>query len=108
MNKIKEFFMKLFGKKQKMLDEAKKEENINIETNTKEDFINNLKSKYENKEETEKLNLFQMFRAKKIKEEDLTKEQYDQISEMYDKKIAEEKKKIEYLDKKLAKLKKEA
>lgn len=101
--------MKLFGKKQKMLDEAKVEEkNDNIETNTKEDFVNNLKSKYENKEETEKLNLFQMFRAKKIKEEDLTKEQKDMISEMYDVKIAEEKKKIEYLDKKLAKLKKEA
>jgi len=44
MNKIKEFFMKLFGKKQKMLEEAKIEEkNVNNKNKIKEDFINYLK-----------------------------------------------------------------
>ena len=101
--------MKLFGKKQKMLEEGKiNRENISMTDNGKEDFINNLKSKYVNSEEEKTIRLFQLFDSYKIKEEDLTKEQYAKISEMYDIKIAEEKRKIEYLNKKLLKYKKEA
>ena len=94
--------MKLFGKKQKLLDEVKKEErDTNISTKAREDFINSLKN--ESKEESQKINLFQLFRTRKIKEEDLNEEQKEIISEMYDKKILEEKKKIEYLKNKLLK-----
>lgn len=102
MNKIKEFFRKIFGKKTKRLNEASvtKESIVNQEV-TQEDFINNLKSKYQ--ESDEKLKLFEMFRHKKIKEEELTEEQKKQIEEIYDKKILEEKKKIEFLNKKILK-----
>ena len=98
ISEIKNFFAKIFGKTPKLLNEA----SIEVEStkeHTKDDFISELKLKYI--AEDEKLKIFKMFRNKEIKEEQLTEEQVKQISDMYDKRIEEEKKKIAFLKSKI-------
>jgi len=106
MNKIKEFFLKLLGKEIKKLDEPKEEISQKIEKKENEVFIDSLKSKYINKEEEERRNLFLLFRKKQIREEDLTEVQKQQISEMYDKEIAKVEKETENYKNKILKYKK--
>ena len=106
MNKIKEFFLKLFGKEQKKLDKAKEEVIQKVEKNESENNLDSLKSKYINKEEEENRKLFILFRKKQIKEEDLTEAQKQQISEMYDKEIAKVEKETEHYKNKILKYKK--
>ena len=101
MNKIIEFFKKIFGKKQDLI-EAPKEEIKDNETITNYAFINDMKAQYNNEEESNNIKLFRAFRAGQIKETDLTEEQKEILNKIYDEKIAEEKMKIAKLNKKLA------
>ena len=106
MNKIKEFFMKLFGKEQKKLDKPKEDVIQTVVKSEKEEFLDSFRSRYINKEEEEKRKLFILFRKKQIKEEELTEVQKQQISEMYDKEIAKVEKETESYKNKILKYKK--
>ena len=101
MNKIIEFFKRIFGKKQELIEAPKEEIKVN-ETITNDTFINDMKAQYNNEEESNNMKLFKAFRNGQIKEADLTEEQKEILNKIYDEKIAEEKMKIAKLNKKLA------
>lgn len=99
--KIKEFFRKLFTKKEIVYETV----TINMEENKKE-FANSIKVESEVEADIELLNLQRKIRNGEIKIEDLTEEQEDKLIDLYDKQIAVKKAKIEELKKKIEKVKK--
>lgn len=99
-NKIKNFFKNLFVKKDR------NEETVVVEKNEeeKENFKEYIKMTED--EETQLLELQRKYRRGEIAESDLTDEQIDALSNLYDKQIEELKKSIEAKEQKIAEYKK--
>lgn len=97
-SKMKNFFKKLFKKKDKnVIDKTvKDEESIEKESNS---FKENIK--IEEDEETKILELQKRYRRGEIAENDLTEEQVEALSELYDKQIDALRKIIEEKEKQI-------
>ena len=96
--KIKEFFMKLFGiKKQELLIEDVKHESVS--DIRKEEFENNIKVSND-EEEQRILKLRKDFESGIILEEDLSKDDFDKLYNLYEREIQLTKESIQnYRDK---------
>ena len=101
-SKVKNFFRSLFNKK-KNNDQVVIEENDSVKENNNEfkEYI-----KMTEDEETKLLELQRRYRRGEIAESDLTDEQIEALSNLYDKQIAELKKSIEAREQKIAEYKK--
>ena len=99
--KIKQFFKRLFSKKESSIIEVPEmANNINgADEDKRSSFMEDIK-KIED-EETILLKLQKKYRNGEIKEEDLTEEQINSLCKLYDKQIAELKKSNEYRKQKL-------
>lgn len=97
--KIKKFFKNLF-KRNKDIDK----EEINSEKEEHSNFKEYIKMTED--EETKLLELQRKYRAGEIAENDLTDEQIDDLSKLYDKQIEELKKSIALKEQKIAEYKK--
>lgn len=84
--KIKNFFKKLFNKKDKVVEEQLNSEEINVNENNNDfkDYI-----KITEDEETQLLELQRKYRRGEIAEKDLTDEQIKSLCDLYDKQIIE-------------------
>lgn len=96
MEKIKDFFRRIFGIKEeiKVIQEPAKSEEEVKEVTINNKFNSDLQNAVVDELEKEAKELFKMFRNKEIQEEDLTDEQKTKISDMYDKEIEKVKKSI--------------
>lgn len=100
-NKIKKFFKNLFDRN-KNADNTVKENNIEKEEHSNfKEYI-----KMTEDEETQLLELQRKYRAGEIAENDLTDEQIDALSKLYDKQIEDLKKSIALKEQKIAEYKK--
>lgn len=99
--KVKNFFRNLFAKKKKK--EVIKEEVTGVKEE-KEEFMEYIKMTED--EETKLLELQRKYRRGEIAENDLTDEQIEALSNLYDKQIAELKKSIAEREQKIAEYKK--
>lgn len=100
-NKIKKIFKNLFGRN-KNVDNTVKENNIEKEEHSNfKEYI-----KMTEDEETQLLELQRKYRAGEIAENDLTDEQIDALSKLYDKQIEDLKKSIALKEQKIAEYKK--
>lgn len=99
--KTKKFFRKLFGKKNSN-NEVVREETCVVKENNNElkEYI-----KMTEDEETKLLELQRRYRRGEIAENDLTDEQIEALSNLYDKQIAELRKSIEAREEKIAEYK---
>lgn len=100
---IKDFFAKIFKKKQKDIIREVVSEEINKEKENNE-FKEYIKRTED--EETKLLELQRRYHNKEIDAEELTEEQIDALCKLYDKQIAELEKTIEIKEQKLAEYKK--
>lgn len=101
-NKIKKFFRKIFGKKEKRVqDELIHNESLEKEKN--ENFKEYIKRTED--EETKLLELQRKYHNKEIDESTLTDEQIDALCDLYDKQIEELEKTIAIKEKQLAEYK---
>lgn len=101
-NKIKSFFKKLFNNGQDNNQVVSADNNIlNENDNEFRDYI-----KMTEDEETKLLELQRKYREGEIAEDDLTDEQIEALSNLYDKQIQELKKSIEIREQKIAEYKK--
>ena len=100
MKSIKDFFRRIFGRKNKLLNAS----NDTIEA-LESEKTNEKLTEFEMKiqKNNEKIKLFQMFRKGEIKEELLTIQQKEIIKELYKEKIDIEKRKIQNLTNKIMK-----
>ena len=101
MSKIKDFFTKLFRKETQKLIEAPKIETIEKEA---QDIFRE-KMIIDNSKESEALKLQRGFREGNINEEDLTEEEFDKLSNLYERQISETKASIENYKKKIINIK---
>lgn len=99
--KIKNFFKKLFGKKDNINSTVSADNIPNIveERTIKDTFIQNIKNI--SSEETELLKLQKQYRIGEIQENDLTEEQINSLSTLYDTQILNLKKSNEARKQKL-------
>ena len=100
LNKIRNFFKNLFGKKQVEVNEeivAEQQESSN-------EFKDSIKMTEE--EENQLLELQNKYRRGEIAENDLTEEQIDALCDLYDKQIEEIKQSIKVKEEKIAEYKK--
>jgi len=97
--KIKNFFKNLFGKSAKV-EVANEAEDTAKANNFKESI------KMIEDEDSKLLELQRRYRRGEIAESDLTEQQIDDLSELYDRQIAELKKSIELKEQKIAEYKK--
>lgn len=101
--KIKNFFRKIFGKKQEIVEDKKVE--ISEDEMEKSDIFKDYIRKIDN-EETDLLDLQRRYRRGEIADNDLTQEQIDSLCLLYDKQIVELKRSIEAKENQLSKYKK--
>jgi len=102
--KIKRFFLNLFHKETIIDNSSTITENLIIESDNKRNaFIESLKNIED--EETKLLKLQKRFRSGEVKEEDLTKEQINSLSDLYSKQIERLRKSNELRRKKLVEYK---
>ena len=102
--KIKNFFRKIFGKK----EDSVKSEIEEIKNNNEQEKNDSLKEyiKRINDEETEILELQMRYRRGEIADNDLTQEQINSLCMLYDKQIKELKRTIKAREQQLSKYKK--
>lgn len=96
LDKIKNFFKRLFSKKEEMKAET-------VDTKKENDFINNIKIEEDN-EEKRLLKLQYLIVEDVITEEELPKEDIKALHELYDRQILELKKSIDEYREKILKL----
>ena len=101
--KIKNFFRKLFRKKQENIEDKKVK--ISEEEIEKSDIFKDYIRKIDN-EETELFDLQRRYRKGEIADKDLTQEQIDSLCLLYDKQIVELKRSIEVKEQQLSKYRK--
>lgn len=101
--KIKNFFRKIFGKKEDTL-KSDKEEIINNEPEKNEGFKEYIKRTED--EETKILNLQMRYRRGEIADNDLTQEQINSLCMLYDRQIEDLKRTIEAKEQQLSNYKK--
>lgn len=101
--KIKNFFRKLFRKKQESIEDKKVK--ISEEEIEKSDIFKDYIRKIDN-EETELFDLQRRYRKGEIADKDLTQEQIDSLCLLYDKQIVELKRSIEVKEQQLSKYRK--
>lgn len=101
LGKIKNFFKKLFSKKNKVVEEQITESTISEENNS--DFKESIKITED--EESKLLELQRRYRRGEISEKDLTDEQIESLCTLYDKQIEEIQKTIELKSQKLVEYK---
>ena len=92
MNRIKEFFLKLFGRNKKMLNENNNTL-MNSSTFEKVDSktsLDEMRGKYSNESYKEKIELFNLLVTGKKEVEQLTEVQKNDISKIIEQKINEE------------------
>lgn len=99
--KVKKFFKNLFAKKKNNDEVVREEDDSAKENNEFKEYI-----KMTEDEETKLLELQRRYRRGEIAESDLTDEQIDDLSNLYDKQIAELKKSIAAREQKIAEYKK--
>lgn len=107
MNRIKEFFLKLFGRNKKMLNENNNTL-MNSSTFEKVDSktsLDEMRGKYSNESYKEKIELFNLLVTGKKEVEQLTEVQKNDISKILEQKINEEERKISFLQKKISQIK---
>ncbi len=93
LNKIKNFFKKIFGKKEIEVQIKQPIQNQE-EVETKEGFLDNIKVTEEVKKEADLMSLKEQYDNELISEEKLTKEQITGLIKMYDEQIERLKRKI--------------
>lgn len=101
--KIKNFFRKIFGKKEDTL-KSDKEEIVNNEPEKNEEFKEYIKRTED--EETKVLELQMRYRRGEIADSDLTQEQINSLCMLYDRQIEDLKRTIEAKEQQLSKYKK--
>lgn len=101
--KIKNFFRKIFGKKEDAL-KSETEEIINNEPEKNEEFKEYIKRTED--EETKVLELQMRYRRGEIADSDLTQEQINSLCMLYDRQIEDLKRTIEAKEQQLSKYKK--
>ncbi|MBQ6860805.1 MAG: hypothetical protein IJO08_04090 [Clostridia bacterium] len=95
MFKIKEIFLKIFCRKKEII-----ENKVITKETTKDDFINEMKNRYESSEEYKNDQLFRLYKAGEIKDEELNDDQKEIIAQLYLKDIKKETKKLTKMFKK--------
>ena len=98
--KIKNFFAKLFGRKKEIVEESV----VEIEENNSE-FKESIKVEEVEDEEAKLLDLQRRYRRGEIADNDLTDEQIEALSNLYDKQIEALKKAIAEKEQKIAEYK---
>ena len=93
LNKIKNFFKKIFGKKEIEVQIKQPIQNQE-EVETKEGFLDNIEVTEEVKKEADLMSLKEQYDNELISEEELTKEQITGLIKMYDEQIERLKRKI--------------
>ena len=101
--KIKNFFRKIFGKKEDTL-KSDKEEIVNNKPEKNEEFKEYIKRTED--EETKVLELQMRYRRGEIADSDLTQEQINSLCMLYDRQIEDLKRTIEAKEQQLSKYKK--
>lgn len=96
--KIKNFFKKLFNKKENVVNETVEESSASVKENNEfKEYI-----KMTEDEETKLLELQARYRRGEIGQNDLTEDQIDALCDLYDKQIEELKKSIKIKEEKIA------
>lgn len=95
--KIKNFFKKLFNKKENVVNETVEESSASVKENNEfKEYI-----KMTEDEETKLLELQARYRRGEIGQNDLTEDQIDALCDLYDKQIEELKKSIKIKEEKI-------
>lgn len=93
INKIKNFFRKIFFKpKEEETNNEVVQENVEVET--KESFLNDIKVDEQVKKDAELISLKQQYDNEQISEDDLTEEQIKGLIKLYDQQIEKLKKEV--------------
>lgn len=96
--RIKNFFRKLFNKKENVVNETVEESSASVKENNEfKEYI-----KMTEDEETKLLELQARYRRGEIGQNDLTEDQIDALCDLYDKQIEELKKSIKIKEEKIA------